>query len=445
MLNGFQFPVILILKLSFVLVIFCPHVFGASQVLSVATRGQFVCALLSDQSVKCWGLNDHGQLGQGDMIQRGSKPNEMGEMLKGIDFGKEKVTAISVGSSHACVLLQNQTVKCWGQNYYGQLGLGDTEDRGDQPNEMGEALPAVDLGEVKPIAISVGGGHSCVLLQNQTVKCWGNNLSGQLGLKDNEYRGDQRGEMGSKLLSVDLGKDNKAIALSAGDTHNCVLLSDQNIKCWGGNYYGQLGLGDKMNRGDHIGEMGDGLPNVDLGKKLKAVSVSAGGKHTCVLLNDHTVKCWGRNYYGQLGQGDTNDRGDKTRLGNNLKPVDLGLDKKALAVSAGFQHTCSILNDQTVKCWGDNIYGTLGQGDDIDRGGLANQMGSNLKAVVVEVGLFTQFVSVGYEVTCVGLKPVGQIKCWGNNNFGQLGLGDTQARGDLPGTVPIRLPYIELD
>ena len=99
-------------------------------------------------------------------------------------------------------------VKCWGSNLYGELGYGDTDDRGDGPNEMGQYLDTIDFGDgFTPIAISMGSTHNCILSTEHKVKCWGWNYYGQLGYGDEENRGDGPNEMGGNLDEVDVGKD----------------------------------------------------------------------------------------------------------------------------------------------------------------------------------------------------------------------------------------------
>ncbi|KAG2433214.1 hypothetical protein HYH02_012755 [Chlamydomonas schloesseri] len=173
---------------------------------------------------------------------------------------------ISAGYEYTCALLDNGSVKCWGWNDDGQLGLGDTSYRGDGPGEMGDTLPAVALGTGRTAtAISAGGLHTCALLDNGSVKCWGWNDAGQLGLGDTSHRGDGPGEMGNRLPAVELGTGRTATAISAGGLHTCALLDNGSVKCWGWNDYGQLGLGDTSWRGDGPGEMGNRLPAVSLG------------------------------------------------------------------------------------------------------------------------------------------------------------------------------------
>jgi E3 ubiquitin-protein ligase HERC3 len=223
-----------------------------------------MCALLSDGSVKCCGDNEDGRLGLGDTQNRGGGPGEMGDALPAVNLGTDKTAmAIATGYSHTCALLVDGSVKCWGQKFSGSLGLGDIEGRGDEPGEMGDALPAVDLGTGRSAkAIAAGDLHACALLDNDAVKCWGANSQGQLGLGDVEDRGDGPGEMGDKLPAVDLGAGVIPVAITVGNRHACARLTDDFIKCWGLNNRGQLGLGDTQNRGDAPGEMGKALPAV---------------------------------------------------------------------------------------------------------------------------------------------------------------------------------------
>lgn len=374
-------------------------------VVSLSAAAWRTCALFDNGSIKCWGKNTYGQLGLGDGANRGDLPGEMGDALPFIDLGKERrATALAVGQFHTCALLDNGSIKCWGWNAVGQLGLGDTANRGDEPGEMGDALPAVDLGSGRTAqAVVVGNYHSCALLDNATVKCWGNGF-GVLGLGDSANHGDQPGEMGDALPPVNLGSGRSVQALTAGAAHTCALLDDRSIKCWGTNTFGRLGLGDTTGRGYQPGQMGDALPVVNLGTGRSTLSVVAGSDHSCALLDNHTLKCWGYNGDGALGLGDVADRGDQPgEMGDALPAVDLGSAGGPLAVVAGGWHECRYIGNVNV-CEGPQ--------------------------------------SFGGDHTCALLEG-GKVKCWGFNRYGALGLGDAEYRGDGPGEMGDALPILD--
>ena len=157
-------------------------------------------------------------------------------------------------------------MKCWGLNTGGELGLGDKLARGDESGEMGDLLPSVKLGTGrKPIGIGAGSWHTCALLDNHDVKCWGC-PGAALGLGDDLAHGDDPSDMGDQLPKVDLGTGRTAIALAVGGDHNCAALDNGTVKCWGMNDDGNLGIGSTIaSVGGKPGEMGDKLPAVDLG------------------------------------------------------------------------------------------------------------------------------------------------------------------------------------
>ncbi len=408
----------------------------------IYTNQQRSCALLDDGRIKCWGVNRTGQLGLGDVNPRGDDPNEMGENLPTVDLGLERAISLSVGFGHTCALFESGKIKCWGFNGFGQLGLGNVRNWGDNPNEMGENLPFTDLGREKPISLSIGGTHhTCALFKEGRVKCWGNNDYGRLGLGDIEMRGDDPGEMGVNLPYIDLGND-KVVSLVSGFAHTCAQFQSGGIKCWGRNGYGQLGLGDRSDRGDDPSEMGENLPYIDLGEE-KVISVACGFDHTCALLESGRAKCWGINKFGQLGLGDTQNRGDNPgEMGQNLDFVDLG-DEKALSLIAGYRYTCALLENQRVKCWGGNLVGELGMGHNTSVGGKPNQMGKSLP--YLDLGLPILALSPGTESShsCALLKN-NALKCWGSNLYGSLGLGDTQNRGDNLGEMGQNLDFVDI-
>ena len=287
-------------------------------------------------------------------------------------------------------------MKCWGTNTNGQLGLGDTNHRGDQTGEMGDALPAVDLGTgVTATAIAAGFNFACAIVgggsvPSGSVKCWGANGDGQLGQGDANARGDGANEMGDSLPAVNIGAGRTAKMIVAGNTYVCVIRDNDSVVCWGANASHQLGRdgnsvtapNDKI--GDGANEMGNNLVAVNLGQG--ASLLGAGGSHVCALLVDSvSVKCWGANFSGQLGQGDTVNRGSSTAPMSSLAPVDLGLvgSETVAVVAAGGSHTCVYTSTEQVKCWGDNGRGQLGigQATSVRIGDASGEMGVNLAAV----------------------------------------------------------------
>jgi alpha-tubulin suppressor-like RCC1 family protein len=438
------------LSAAFALVVQAPHAAAdAIKAKKVVTGRHHACALLDDRTVKCWGDNSAGQLGIGDagwlLGNVGDVAGEMGNALPAVDLGGLTVTDIAAGYDHNCALLEDGSVKCWGDNPHGQLGLGDTMPRGTLSSEMGANLPAVDLGDGRTaIRIAVGNIHSCALLDDGSVKCWGANSGGQLGMGTTFNRGDSSFEMGQNLPAVDLGSGRTAVSIAAGGAHTCALLDDGSARCWGENSSGELGLEDTEHRGDDPVEMGDALPAIDLGTGRTAVHLFAGSDHTCARLDDGSAKCWGGNTSGQLGLADSLSRGvGSGEMGDDLPIVNLAVVLGSIGnMSLGSGHTCAVLA-ANLKCWGWNDEGQLGLGDTSSRGDDPGEMGINLPLVDLGAERRPVQVAAGWQFTCARLTP-GRIKCWGENEHGQLGQGDTSNRGDDPDEMGDALPFIDL-
>jgi alpha-tubulin suppressor-like RCC1 family protein len=399
------------------------------RVLDLAARGESTCALLENGIAKCWGVG--GALGIGDTKARGNAPGQMGANLPNLDMGPGRsIVAFAVGERHTCGRLDNATVKCWGTNYAGELGLGDNILRGDDPGEMGANLPPVDVGgDVAQLAVD--DGHSCAVLGDGRVKCWGTNFNGKLGLGDEKYRGSAVGHMGAALPAVDLGVGVIASRVVAGREFNCAQVGKGAIKCWGANSEGELGLGDTKNRGALPGHMGANLPNTDLGSASEIKQLVAGLVHACALFADGSVKCWGSNRYSQLGLGDSQARGDApNEMGTNLPALNFGPGRSAVQLAAGTYHTCAILDDGTVRCWGSNNDGELGYGDRQFRGDGAIPL-STLPPVDLGPARTAKAIAAGSAHNCV-VTNTNAVVCWGRNMQGNLGVGDTKGRGDDP-------------
>ena len=188
----------------------------------------------------------------------------------------------------------------------------------------------------------------------------------------------------------------QAYAISAGEGHSCALTAGGGVKCWGWNAYGQLGDGTTTDRL---------LPTDVLGLASGVRAISAGGDHTCALTTSGAVKCWGYNGAGELGDGTTSDS-------STPKEVS-GLSTGVVAISGGYLHTCALMITGGVKCWGNNPYGTLGDGTTANSPNPVDVSG--LTKGVAEI-------SAGATHTCALLSS-GRVKCWGSNAHGELGDG----------------------
>merc|ERR1719295_938522 len=287
------------------------------EVISASISPSHICALSSNGTVRCWGYNNDGQLGYGNTDSIGTTNGSMANCVDidlGSDFGS--VSTIVVGSYYFSCALSTDTnsLGCWGNNSYGQLGIGHENDIGDDPDEMGDNLQNVDLGAFVPVEIKTSYYHVCALSDSGDLKCWGANFAGELGLGDYENRGDDPDEMGDNLPIVDLGDGFIVWKFDCGAFHNCVIgntsIGSTGVKCFGNNGYGQLGYGGTGDKGNGANEMGDNLDFVELGTDFVPFDLSLGASHSCYISTLGEIKCFGRNDYGQLGYGDTASRGD---------------------------------------------------------------------------------------------------------------------------------------
>ena len=216
------------------------------------------------------------------------------------------------------------------------------------------------------------------------------------------------------------------------------MTSLQQIKCFGGNDYGQLGQGDTEALGDDDNEMGCYLSKLKLCGDWTAQQISVGARHVCALSINSTIKCWGANEYGQLGYGDTENRGDDdNEMGCNLDEVSLPDWFVPVEVVSGTNHTCAISSNQSMVCWGSNVYGECGVGDcDSPTDAIGDEpgeMGNNMTIVDLGSDFAINEAKCSNGFTCVlGMdEGLGEVKCFGINDNGQLGYGDTDSRGML--------------
>ena len=392
------------------------------------------CVRSSTGSVKCWGDNGYGELGLGDTANRGDTPNTVPSKLRAIDLGTgRKAVAISGHGNSMCALLDNADLKCWGNNFSGQLGTGDTAARGDGPGEMGDALTPIPLGAgLTAIGVSAGDSHTCALLVGGRVKCWGSNESGRLG------QGNQDNAPSPKELPA-IQFARPAIAVSASNYlfngkggqfggSTCVLLDDGSARCWGesdgvphpDSTYG-YGIGDEP------GEM-SALSALTFGGS-PAQSIIAGAV-SAVVLSDGSLRLWGTG--AQLGQPDlgSNRIGMTPAALASLAAVQLGA-KKVKSIAIGLNHACAVLDGGVLKCWGNGTDGQLGLGST-----WATSAAPSEVAAVDLGGHSAQQVAAGTYHTCAILDD-GTLRCWGDNAYGQLGLGHATDKASADATVAL--------
>jgi len=385
---------------------------GGLQALSAGSH--HTCVLLDNTYVRCWGYNAYGQLGYGNTLHIGD--NEHPYTAGNVNLVGNAIQ-IATGSWHTCALLDSGFVRCWGRNNYGQLGYGTTDNVGD-----GEAVASygyVNLGG-RATKISAGAYHTCALLSTGKVRCWGLNGNGQLGYGHTNNIGDNEAVWTAGDVSVGaLVKD-----IEVGGYHTCALLTTSNVRCWGYNGQGQLGYGNTTQIGDN--EAPSSVGEVNVGGLVK--QLSTGNYQTCALLETGNMRCWGYNAHGQLGYGNT------TQIGDNETPAsagDVAVGDTVLQIStskhddnrwSGVAHTCALLSNGGVKCWGHNGQGQLGYG---------NTTGLNQpSASTVNLGGASAYsLSVGGLHTCA-LLSTGKARCWGYSGNGELGYANTTNIGD---------------
>jgi len=331
-----------------------------------AVGGTQVCHLV-DGSAVCRGDNDRGQGG---------------------DRSLNGLVSLALGVAHGCGLDVTGGAWCWGANQFGQLGDGTTSDR--------RSAGGVET-NVRYSALVGGLNHTCGLGPGGQASCWGRNVNGQLGIGSRE---DQ-----SRPTAV--AGNHSFLELAAGWNHTCGTTAGGGAFCWGANGSGQVGDGTQIDRV---------FPTAVAGSFQTLV---AGANHTCGISGSE-VRCWGDNDSGQLGDGTTQDRSS---------PVSVaGLPGTPIALAAGAVHTCALLTDRSVQCWGQNLHGQLGDGTTQNRS----------SPVPVTGGI--EFVSIfaGGGVTC-GFARDGGEYCWGLNQSGQLGDG-TRTNRSSPTRVGGNLP-----
>jgi len=308
----------------------------AAQAVSVAAGTYHTCAALTDGTVQCFGYNENGQLGNGvsgygtRSIIPTSVRNADGSSLSG-------VSSVAVGGTHSCALLADRTVKCWGDNHYHQLGNGNNTQSVAPASVLTSSSPSTPLTNVTALAAS--HDDTCAIRSGGSVYCWGDNGAGQLG----------NGNSAPTTVAVN-AKNITAAAVGVGNVHGCAVgaatVSPFNVQCWGDDFYGELG--------DKSGTTNYAYTPVHAQVLKNASTIALGRSHSCAVMVDSTIECWGYNAYGQLGNGGS--------MTNSDVPVSVTVSQPATSVCAGEFYTCAVTSGGAVYCWGDNELGQIGNG-----------------------------------------------------------------------------------
>ena len=346
----------------------------------VATGAFHTCAMKLDGSVKCWGRNNEGQLG------RGTTQNLSNDFPTAVTFAGS-VVAIAAGAYHSCALLAGGTIQCWGRN--NELQVGDAT--GASPISAPTNIRS--FATVPALGIAAGGYHSCAVMSDGTVMCWGDNRNQQV----------TTGAFASTHTAQTVAGVVSATTVSAGAYHNCALVSGGSAVCWGYNNDGETGTTTNPSNTVAISAM---QIDAATGAGINGTS-NFGGWHTCALLTSGVVSCWGYNGFGELGNGTTTN---PTPLGT---PITASVTGAASAVASGGFHTCAIVAG-AVSCWGSNDSAQLGTGT----------FGGSITIPAVIAGALPPAVSIdagGYHTCAVVSGGSDDVRCWGRNNEGQVG------------------------
>lgn len=448
-----------------------------SRIISLAAGSEHTCAALNSGHVRCWGSNAFAQLGTGNAQDIGDDEYPDGNVpILDVDVDEcylgthscdpvavcddlspgfrctcprgyggdgfscfaldDVVLSVESGKLHSCAIVTDGEsflagatggeVRCWGEGGAGRLGLRNTSDLGD--DELPYNALSVELPE-RAVSLALGGSHTCALLESGNVSCWGDGMSGQLGLGKKMILGDD--ESPSSEASINIG--GRVLQLVAGVAHTCARLDTGAVRCWGEGESGRLGYGNTNDIGDD--ELPSAAGNVPLGGL--ALDIAAGAYHTCALIEAYEedpggIRCWGAGINGRLGNQSSLSIGDD-ELPSSLDYVNIG--GPAVALTAGERHSCALMFDGTARCFGYGFHGALGYGNQ-------ETIGDDEPAFAGGLVLFAGPIvelSAGDNHTCAllgdgvgdGESSAGEVHCWGYGLSGALGLGNDENVGDL--------------
>lgn len=328
------------------------------------------CAVYVDNTVKCWGA-PIGQRMDDEPTQFATRPETVPGLL---------AISLSLNYQHACALTAGRRVACWGDNEYGRVG---------QPVALTKvATPTFVPGLSNVASVTTGREHSCALLLNGTVRCWGRNSFGQLGTGGNAT---------SVPTPVSPRNLTDVVSLAAGAASTCAVTSAGRVWCWGWGAQGELGNATRLSS----------KTPVMIRSLKRVVSVYSAQSTFCAIKADTTGWCWGAGWFGQLGNG--------TETNYSTSPVQIADLDGIVSISIDQESACAVTSDGSVYCWGSNRQNQLGDG---------TRTNSSVP-VLVSLPNAARGVAVGQQHACVALPF--SLRCWGINNYGQLGNGTTKS------------------
>jgi alpha-tubulin suppressor-like RCC1 family protein len=370
------------------------------------------CAVLSTGSVRCWGANEQGQVGIGVYGDQGS-PTDV--------IGLTDAATVDCGTAHCCARTTQGGAQCWGWNAAGELAANMDGGQLGNRNTPGAALEEPPGGKIAAVEgatqVTSGGAHNCAL-KGSEVWCWGWNAAGQGGrdpaAEANLFVGKPTGITSIAQL---------ALAHTVLAEHSCGITTAGEAVCWGLNNRGQLG--DSTTTGRHTAAPVSGL--------IEVTALAAGQQHTCAVAkladspkSDPGVYCWGHNDLGQSGPS--------AATPIQTTAVEVPDVAGAVAVAGGQSHTCALLATGGVRCWGANNFGQLGDGTEVGHAtpsDVVSPDGTGLLTGVVQI-------ATGFGNSCARTEG-GRVYCWGENARGQLGQGTIG--GDLA-LRPVEVPVL---
>eukprot|EP00004_Rigifila_ramosa_P017730 TRINITY_DN4344_c0_g1_i2.p1 TRINITY_DN4344_c0_g1~~TRINITY_DN4344_c0_g1_i2.p1 ORF type:complete len:2179 (-),score=456.78 TRINITY_DN4344_c0_g1_i2:43-6579(-) len=397
--------------------------FKEVRMFSGVTASTFCLGVPSAGVLFCWGSNVYGSLGVGLDSNANPSDRSIGDEASELpltlqtDVGGPYIR-VFLGGLFGCVLTATASVRCWGNNNSGQLGYGHQNQIGAQPGEM----PPPEVGTAGPVAeLALFSESVCALLHAGDVQCWGSNSLGQLGLGTTV---DSLAPAAATNLTGYV-----VASIAAGSSHACLLSTAGQVACWGYNYFGQLGIGSSSGANATIGNQPGEMPPRASRIGGSAVAVVCGFNYVCAVLSSGEVKCWGEGINGALGVGSTSNIGDAQA---EMPPgsISFGSSAAVRTLHPGNSMNCALLETGDATCWGSNGNEALGLvGVIIEK---------SPPASAVPLGTSKIHTLAASALSLCGLETDGGVKCWGDNQDGQLGIGSTTSVGYDVGDMPPR-------